>query len=128
MNIKTQSQEVTQLLSQGWSQSQFPKSVSGPQPSLGEQGLRATDMKWDNVIQGRKPIQNTKFIQNPFFHLHCLSRDNEVIQTDYCLTLTISLKEATQDLYTPIAERYTALVPLTETLQQKVSIQSGTNQ
>lgn len=126
VNIKTQSALVEQLLSKGWTQSQFPKSVSGPHPSLGEQVLRATDMKWDNVIQDRKVIRSADYIQNPFFHLHCMSRDNEAIPVDYCLTLTIHLSQDNQDIYTPVTARFSALAPLTETIQQRLVLQSET--
>ncbi len=113
------------LLSAGWTSGNFPKSASGLQSKLGEKGLRA-NMKWDSVLQGKKTFNSVNTLSNPFFHLHCIARDNDAIdsQTDYCLTLTVSLDQSDQDIYTPITTRYTALVPITQTIQEKIVVKS----
>lgn len=125
INIEENPQIVTELLNKHWTKGTFPKSESSPKPSLGENGQRL-NMKWDSVLQGTKNFQKATTIHNPFFHIHCLARDNGVLtnQVDYSLTLTVKLWQSEQDIYTPIIERYTALVPITETIQQKVLIKS----
>lgn len=125
LNIEENPLAVSELLSKFWIKGHYPKSESGPKPSLGESGMRL-NMKWDSVAQGNKSFQKAAAIHNPFFHLHCLARDNgaQTSQIDYSLTLTVKLWQSDQDIYTPILERYTALVPITETIQQKVFIKS----
>lgn len=125
VNVRDNDTLARRLLSQDWTIGNFPKSESGPKPSLGEEGLRA-NMKWDTVVQGEKTIRSASLIQNPFFHLHCLARDNESVssQVDYCLTLTVKLHRSNQDIYTPVVNKYSALVPIAETIQQKVVVKS----
>lgn len=125
VNLEERPDLARQLLSQGWKPGNFPKSESGPSPSLGEQGLRA-NLKWDSVVQGKKTFRSAGSIKNPFFHLHCFAREDGAYsrQTDYCLTLSVQLHKSHQDIYTPIVERYSALVPIAETIQQKVVVKS----
>lgn len=127
VNIKEDEALARRLLAQHWTMGNFPKSESGPRPSLGEQGLRA-NMKWDSVIQGKKVFRSAATISNPFFHIHCLARDAEgaTSQIDYCLTLTVKLHQSDQDIYSAVVSKYSALVPIAETIQQKVVVKSDT--
>ncbi|OCA72988.1 S8 family peptidase [Chryseobacterium arthrosphaerae] len=122
--VKNPDKEV-ELLSTGWfRESPFPVSESGQTPYQVENDLRA-DFKWDSMDTRRKN-KNADNVYNPMFHLHALERGKRYKseKIKYTLVLTVTTPKSEVDLYSKVRAKYSALLPISLDLENRISVTS----
>lgn len=113
------------LVSEGWSQANFPLSDSPTKQFQTESDLRA-DLKWDS-LDSRTVNKYSKGISNPAFHVHALqrgSRTSSSKKVKFAIILTVTVPKAQADIYNSILQNYEALIPLEMNVQAEVQVKS----
>ena len=125
VDVEANPERALFLISEGWTQSNFPVSDSPTKQFQTESDLR-DDLKWDS-LDSRTLNKRTKGISNPAFHIHALQRGSRVRaskKVKFALILTVTAPKAYADIYENVLQQYEALVPLEITVENEIQVRS----
>ena len=108
-NLKTDQQEVAEMLADGWKQAGFPASDSGNEYQT--EADRRAQCKWEPVVRRAKNKQ-ARSLDEPFLTLHAIPRHGATESLDYAVVVTIRATKPNGDLYDAVLRRFTALQPI----------------
>lgn len=110
VNLSKDYKNYLDLEQQGYKISKFQVSDS---PKYFTEEERRLDLQWDTV---KRRFKNKMIgsINNPCLVLHCIPRGDEIIdKIDFCLVITVKIKNFACSLYDSILSEYPILTPLT---------------
>ena len=127
VDIVENSERAKYLISNGWTQSNFPKTDSPATSYKTEEELK-DDLKWDS-LDTREFKKFAKNINEPSFHIHALGRGNRVSnkKVKFALILSVSTPKAEIDIYSNVLNKYNALIPLQMNIETEVKVQTDVN-
>lgn len=122
LDVEDDATEIAQLIADGWEQSEFPLSESGPVPYETENDLRA-QLKWDS-IDCREKSKKANGVKSPMFHVHTMNRGkrNSTGKVKFALVLTIEAPKANVDLYSRVITNFPNLLPLRVDIKTTVPV------
>jgi len=124
LDVVANAAEVSDLLSNGWTQSEFPATDSGENPFKQEYELRK-DLKWDSVDCRSKGKRGSS-VKSPMFLVHAMNRGkrNNKGKVKFALILTVEAPRAKVDMYSRIVNNanFSALQPLKVELKSNVRV------
>jgi subtilisin family serine protease len=109
LNIDTDSEEIGNLLADGYSQGSLPATSSTEQYQT--ELARRGELKWDTVVKKWKRMRVSS-LENPFLVLHGMGRNGSSDRIDYATVVTISIPKYKGNLYEDILNEFRVLEPV----------------
>jgi hypothetical protein len=101
--------EISQLISEGWTRSVLP--VSRSMENFQTEQARRAELKWDTVVK-RWDSMRVSSLRNPFLVLHGMGRNGNTDRLDYAVIVTISAPRYQGNLYEDILAENRLLEPI----------------
>ncbi len=109
INIKTQKEELNELLSGGWIIGNNPKSYSEFDNKYKPEFERKKNFKWDTIIKRTCRIKYSE-LENPYIILHAMDRGKTTGDyINYAVVVTLEYENCEEDVYDLTLKEYNKL-------------------